>query len=127
MSDTEDDPNVVRVRAGRYSYRSQAKRDRHADAQAKHRAKLRKIAAPGRSEIATVALSVLLLVSKKYPRDENVLIIRSMIENELAAVGFSRDQISARLDQMIARCDRDLAKWREYREFLERWRQRQNA
>lgn len=126
MSDTED-PEVIRVRAGRYHYRSEAKRDRHANAQARHRAKLRKIAAPARTEIATAALSVLLLVSKKYPRDQNMLIIRSMIVSELAAAGFCREESSARLDRMIARCDHDLAKWREYRQFLEKWRQRQSA
>ena len=104
MNDTED-PAVTRARKERFHYRTQAKRDRHADAQARHRAKLRSNCAPSRADIAAVALGVLLLVCKTYPHDKDAQTMRNMIENELGEAGFDKDQIKSRLDRMITDCD----------------------
>jgi hypothetical protein len=122
MNDTED-PAVTRARHGRFHYRTQAKRDRHADAQAKHRAKLHRNRAPSRADIAAAALGVLLLVCKTYPHDKQVQTMRAMIENELAEAGFGKDQIKSRLDRMIDNCDRDRVRSREYRAWFEQRRQ----
>ncbi len=123
MNDTED-PAVTRARKERFHYRTQAKRDRHADAQARHRAKLRSNCAPSRADIAAVALGVLLLVCKTYPHDKDAQTMRNMIENELGEAGFDKDQIKSQLDRMITDCDLDLAKWRACRAWFEQWRQR---
>jgi hypothetical protein len=123
MSNTEDDA-VTRARAGRHQYRAQAKRDRHADAQARHREKLRKSATPSRADFATVALGVLLLVCKTYPHDKNVRTMRDMIENELEKAGFDKLQIKSRLDRLVLNCDFDLDRWRKNRAWYEEWRQR---
>ena len=108
MNDSED-PAVTRVRKRRFAYRTKEKRDRHADVQARHRAKLHNDGAPSRADIATVALGVLLLVCKTYPHDKDLQTMRNMIENELGEAGFGKDQIKSRLDRMIADCDLDLA------------------
>jgi hypothetical protein len=123
MNDTVD-LAVSSIRHKRFHTRSQAKRDKHADAQAKHRAKLRDNGAPSRADIAAVTLAVVLLICKTYPRDRDVKIIRDMIELELRKAEFDDGQIKLRLDRMVDNCDRDLARWRECRAWFEQRRKR---
>jgi hypothetical protein len=121
MDDLADDEEVQLTRhleQLRQTKRQIEKREKHANVQAKYRARLEKNSAPTRMDFAIVTLGIVLRSIDREPEHHLIQLLRTTIECELVDAGFDREQIRVRLGRMLDNCEGDIAKWRRSRAWL---------
>jgi hypothetical protein len=121
MHDLADDEEVQLTRhleQLRQTKKQIEKREKHANVQAKYRARLQKNAAPTRTDFAIVTLGVVLRSIDREPEHPLVQLLRTTIECELVDAGFDREQIRVRLGRMLEDCQGDIVKWRRSRQWI---------
>jgi hypothetical protein len=108
---------IQRTERRRHTAQEKERRARHANAQLRHRLRLKNRCAPTRTDFATVTLGIVLLLVREWPDDRVVKILRAAIEEELVEGDFDRNENRIRLERVLKDCARDLTSWRHGRRW----------